>query len=273
MYPLVDTHCHLDFDVYNDDREAVLGRARQAGIHRVLIPGIDLDTSQAAVNLAQTHESIFAAVGVHPNDGDTWIPDALAALRALAQQPKVVAIGEIGLDYYRDRVDRNRQKEIFLEQLELAAELNLPVIIHNRQASEDILPLLAAWVAKLRKSGSPLAARPGVLHAYDGNTATAQHAADLNFFMGIGGPVTFKNALERQSVVAQLPLNWILTETDGPFLTPHPFRGRRNEPAYIRQIAEKIAELQQTTLAVVAEATARNAARLFAWGDEIDKDV
>jgi len=268
---LADTHCHLDFNLFNEDREQVLERARQAGLLHILNPGIDLASSRLAQKLAETYDSVCAAVGVHPNDSLTWEEASptgggtLQALRELAARPKVVAIGEIGLDYYRERAPHAVQQAVFRRQLDLAAELALPVVVHNRQASADVLRILAEWQSGLAKSGSPLADRPGVLHSYAGDLVTARQAISLGFLIGITGPVTFKNALDLQKVVSALPLESLLIETDAPFLTPHPHRGQRNEPAYVRMVAEKIAFLHNRPVSVVAETTSANASRLFNW--------
>jgi TatD DNase family protein len=184
----------------------------------------------------------------------------------MAQHPKVAAIGEIGLDYFRDRAPRPVQREVFHAQLELAAEKNLPVVIHNREAMEDVWAELSAWLADLAREKSPLASRPGVLHSYDGTIDQARLAVEKGFFIGISGPVTFKNAPERQQVAAGLPLDHLLIETDAPYLTPHPYRGQRNEPAYVAYVAEKLASLHQQTPEGVAQITCDNADKLFDWG-------
>jgi TatD DNase family protein len=267
LAPLVDTHCHLDFDSFDSDREEVLSRARETEVRWVLNPGIDLPTSRAAIRLAKTYpEEIRAAVGIHPNDGGTWTPGTLAELRDLASQPEVLAIGEIGLDFYRDRVPEGKQVEILEAQLELAAELGLPVIIHSRKAIQALLPILTNWQAKLSGKGLPLANRPGVLHSFEGTLEEGQQAVTLNFFIGVSGPITFTNARERKSVIGSLPLSHLVLETDAPFLTPHPHRGQRNEPAFVRLIAMKISELFNQPLAEIIETTSKNAAQLFAWG-------
>ena len=262
---LADTHCHLDFYAFDDDRQEVLARSWQAGVERILDPGIHLVSSQKAVQLAEEHNQVYAAVGVHPNDAQSWEQDSLTRLKDLAGHPKVVAIGEIGLDYYRDRAPRDLQRRILLEQLDLAAELNLPVVIHNRQASADVMAILAEWQAQLAASGSGLAEQPGVLHSYSDNEEIALRAIAHHFLIGFTGPVTFRNAPELQRVAAALPLDHLLVETDAPFLSPQPHRGRRNEPSFVRLIAEKIAELHHVELDTVARLTAANAARLFHW--------
>jgi TatD DNase family protein len=208
---------------------------------------------------------VYAAVGVHPNDALTWQADTLAQLRESAADSKVVAIGEIGLDYYRDRAPRDLQRRVFLEQLALAAEIDLPVVVHNREATGDTLEILAGWQAELRESGSPLADRPGVLHSYSQAEEPARQAMALNFYIGFTGPVTFRNAPDLQRVAAALPIDRLLVETDAPFLAPHPQRGKRNEPAYVRLVVEKIAELKEMSFDSVASITTANAERLFRW--------
>lgn len=266
--PLTDTHCHLNFNIYEADRERVLARAWEAGLERLLIPAIDLTSGEATVELAESHPNIYAAVGVHPNDALSWGVETLAQLRELAAHPKVVAIGEIGLDYYRDRTPRELQQRVLRQQLELAAELRLPVILHNRQAGEDLLEILRVWQMQRVTTSLPLAGRPGVLHSFsdrEDREEVARQALSLDFFIGVSGPVTFRNAENLQRVIASLPLESLLVETDAPFLTPHPLRGQRNEPAYVRLIAGKIAELHAQSFETVAQITTANARRLFDW--------
>ena len=265
MYELVDTHCHLDFNSFDTDREAVISRAREAHLARILNPGVDLETSARAVALAERFPEIYAAVGVHPNDSLSWNGHSLDDLRALTALKKVVAIGEIGLDYYHDDVPHKVQQRVFQEQLNLSKEIDLPVIIHNRQATEDVLEMLSSWCSDLEASRSQLAARPGVLHSFSGDVCAAEKALRLNFYLGITGPVTFKNAKVMQDVVQEAPLTSLLLETDAPFLTPQPHRGQRNEPAYVVWVAGKIAEIRSQTLESVAEATKLNSKRLFNW--------
>lgn len=256
---LVDTHLHLDFHQFDDDRSAVVERAVEAGVTRMITIGTDLESSRAAVALAERYTEVYAAVGVHPNDSADWDPDETpAALRALADHPKVVAIGEIGLDYYWERVSHEQQARVFQAQLDLAATLGLPVIIHDRDAHADIMATLRAWVSE-RGSG---VAR-GVLHFFSGDREMAEEALALGFYLGVDGPITFKKAGEMQSLVKSLPLERLLVETDAPFLAPHPYRGKRNEPAYVVEVARKIAELQERPLSEVAAQTTRNAQALF----------
>jgi TatD DNase family protein len=290
-----DTHCHLDFNKFDEDRQAVLQRAFDAGITRLLIPGLDWDSSLAAVQLAASRPAIFAAVGFHPTDVEKWEEGSYEKLKTLMVEPaaalsprlefqeqssggenKIVAVGEIGLDYYwiKEPERQDHQREILKQQLQLAAEVNKPVVIHMReandawfgQASSDLLDILAGWHSSLRAQGHSLAERPGVLHSFNGSLETARKALDLSFFIGVTGPVTYKNAEEKRQIIRQLPLERLLIETDSPFLTPVPFRGKRNEPAFVIHIADKIAEIHMTTREQVGQITSANAARLFGWG-------
>ena len=231
----------------------------------MLNPGINLGSSQAVVNLSEKYAEVYAAVGVHPNDGLSWDSRTLRRLRELSNHPKIVAVGEIGLDFYRDRTPKELQIRIFIKQLELAAELTLPVIIHSRDAMAEVLEILTDWHKGLVNSHSVLADRPGVLHSFSGDEKFAEQTRMLNFFIGITGPVTFRNAKNLQDLVIRLPLQDLLIETDAPFLTPHPRRGKRNEPSNVKLVAEKIAELHQEAYNTVTEITTANATRLFKW--------
>jgi TatD DNase family protein len=262
---LTDTHCHLDFDWFDSDRDQVIDRARSAGLKRLLNPGITIESSRKAINLADKYPEVFAAAGVHPNDGLTWDDESLSDLRVLAKHSKVVAIGEIGLDYYRDRTPKDVQKQIFVEQLELAAELGLPVVIHCREAMPDMLEILSDWKTGLEEAHSRLVRYPGVLHSFSGTEMDAEKIQKMNFLIGITGPITFQKAVVLQELVIRLPLRSILIETDAPFLTPHPFRGKRNEPGRVKLVAEKIADLHQEAYNTVTKTTAANAAELFGW--------
>ena len=266
MPNLADTHCHLYFELFCEDLQEVLERAGDCGITRIMIPGIDLETSKQAVQLTEDYIGGYAAVGVHPNDvAAGWTVNTFQELKDLARHPKVRAVGEIGLDYYRDRSPRDLQLKAFVSQLEMAADLQLPVIIHNRESMQDLWPILSDWQTQLERSGSQLAHRPGVLHSFDGTLDTAYYAIQHHFLIGVSGPVTFKNAKDRQQIMTELPLGSLVLETDAPFLTPHPFRGRRNEPARILNIAEKLAKLKSLTVEQVAQETSRNAEYLFQW--------
>jgi TatD DNase family protein len=263
--PLVDSHCHLDVEQFDADRAAVMERARGAGVQWIINPGIDLQHCRQAIALAEQYAEVYAAVGIHPNSSADFSAATLAEVRRLAQHPKVVAIGEIGLDYYWQKVASAQQAYAFRSQLELAAELGLPVIIHNRDATEDTVAMLGDWVDDNATRRSPLATRPfwGVLHAFGGELALAQQAFDWHFVVGLGGPITFRNAQRLQEVVAQLPLDRCMIETDAPYLTPHPHRGKRNEPAQVALVCDQIAHLQGKARTTVAQATTAVAYRFF----------
>lgn len=270
MLPLVDTHCHLDFHNFDSDRSEVIKRARQAGVTQMIVPAVDILSSRQVVDLANCEADIFAAVGVHPNDLKDWQPTDLAVLRELAVSSKVVAIGEIGLDYYRNHASKMQQQEVMRQQLHLAGSLCLPVIVHirnaspqDRQATIDAFEMLFHWQAGLSDEHSKLAARPGVLHSFSDNIGSAQQAIEKNFFIGISGPVTYRNADELRRVVEALPLEKLVIETDAPFLTPHPHRGERNEPANVKLVAQRIAIVREIEPTTVALQTTENAAFLF----------
>jgi TatD DNase family protein len=262
---LSDTHCHLYFDLFDEDREEVIVRAWENGVKKILLPGIDLSSSHQAVEFANQHANLFAAVGVHPNDGATWNVHTLNELSDLCRHPKVVAIGEIGLDYYRQHSTPELQKEILHAQLDLAVQSGKPVILHNRQSTDDLIQILSEWVSGLKTSHHPLADRPGVVHSFQGDLAEANRLIEMNFFLGISGPITYKNSKPLQIVIRELPLDYLLLETDAPFLSPHPYRGKRNEPANIPIIAEMLANIKEKPFAEIAEQTENNAKTLFAW--------
>ena len=286
---LTDTHCHLDLHKFDEDREAVIQRAIETGVERILVPGLEMDSSKAVIRLANSYPNIYAAVGFHPTDLDKWDENSISELKSLlgneSHSPdgrkvrgegKILAIGEIGLDYYwvKEPEKQAQQREVLQQQLKLAQEVNLPVIIHMREendawfgpASADLLEILTSWQGELKSMGHLLAEKPGVLHSYNGNLETAQKAMQLNFYIGVTGPVTYKNAEEKRQVIRQLPLERLLIETDAPFLSPVPHRGKRNEPAFVSHIADKIAEIHMTTREQVAEMTSNNAKNLFGWG-------
>jgi TatD DNase family protein len=273
---LTDTHCHLDFNTFDEDRQAVIQRARQAGVGRVLLPALDLRSSRAIIALAESEPDLYAAVGFHPTDLDEFSEEAFAEVQQLADHPKVLAVGEIGIDYYwvKETEKRRFQQEILRRQLALAQSVAKPVVIHMREendawsgnASTDLLEILTEWHATLSAADHPLVKKPGVLHSFNGDLETAQRAIEMDFYLGVTGPVTYKNAQEKRRIIGQLPLERLLIETDAPFLTPVPRRGKRNEPAFVAYIADKIAEIHKTTREQVAEITAANAARLFGWG-------
>lgn len=264
----VDSHCHLDSRRFEADREAVIVRAAESGVTHLVNPGVDLPSSRSAVKLAQQHECIYAAVGVHPHEAKTLDADALKELRRLAASPKVVAVGEIGLDYYRDLSPRDVQRRALETQLELAAELGLPVIIHDRDAHHDVVTILRDWCNSFDARRLTLDGRVGVMHSFSGDTRLAEQVLALGFTVGISGPVTYSNADRLRETARALPLERLLIETDAPYLTPHPHRGQRNEPAYIRWVAQAVADVRGLTLEAVAARTSANAQALFGWADD-----
>jgi TatD DNase family protein len=240
---------------FEDDRVEVLDRARAAGVERVLIPALDLASSRRAVALAEQFTEVRAAVGVHPNSVEDFTAETLAALRDLARHEKVDAIGEIGIDLYWKTVTLDKQQQAFRAQLELAADLGRPVIIHDRDAHAEVMASLRA--------AAPAAGV--VLHAFSGGEDMAAEAVEAGYYLGVDGPLTYKKNAALRRLFAGLPLERILVETDAPFLTPQPRRGTRNEPAFVRYVAEKLAEIRQLSLKDTAAATSANAARLFRW--------
>lgn len=265
-FELIDTHCHLDFNVFDDDRDTVINNAYEVGVTHMINPGVDIQSSEKIIELSRQYEAIFAAVGVHPNSSNTdseW----LIQLKKLVKHAKVVAIGEIGLDYYRKTNSIDYQKQLFNLQLRLAQNVNLPVIIHSRQAGSDVIQILSGWKTILKNDNSPLQDLPGVLHSFSDELDIAKKAIELGFFIGITGPITFSNAQELQATIANVPVESLLIETDAPFLTPHPNRGKRNEPANIIYIAEKIAEIHNLPLERVIKQTTLNAKRVFRLRD------
>jgi TatD DNase family protein len=262
---LVDTHCHLNFDAFDYDREQVIKRARENGIYRILIPGIDIETSRSAIDCSDVYDDVYASIGIHPNLGYTWTSQSYEELRKIALHRKVVAIGEIGLDYYRDQTPKKQQQVIFKKQLELAADIGKPVIIHNREASDDILNIIQEWYEGLNNDRSSLVEHPGVMHSFSGNINFAGEIVAYNFKIGITGPITFNNSRLLQELVRSHQTDNLLIETDAPYLTPNPYRGKRNEPANVRIIAEKIAELKEVSFDKIAKVTTAEANRLFGW--------
>jgi TatD DNase family protein len=252
---LIDSHCHLDDPRFDNDREAVLQRARAEGVTEFVTIGCDLPTSQRAVSLAQQYPPVFSSIGVHPHEAAGITPATYDALRTLAKQPKVVAYGEIGLDYYYNFSPPEIQRQRFREQIALARELRLPVIIHSRDAKKDTLTILEE--EKANEFG-------GVFHCFTGDLEMAKAALGLGFFISFSGIVTFPKAAELQKVAQELPLDRMLVETDSPYLTPHPYRGKRNEPAYVQHVARKIAQLRPSlTFEEVMDSTRSNAKKLF----------
>ena len=250
---LIDSHAHIQLDRFDTDREAVLERAKDTGVHAIMVIGFDLDTSRGAVVLAEKYDCIYATVGMHPHDAKDLNDETVHIFRDFAAHPKVIALGEMGLDYYRNLSPRPVQKEAFERQLDLAEELDLPIVIHNREAYHDILPILQARRGKVR----------GVMHCFSGDVQIMRQSLALGFYIGIGGPVTYRKSDALQEVAQEVPADALLVETDCPWLAPQFRRGKRNEPAYVRAAAEKIAELRGISLEEIGEITTQNFEGLF----------
>jgi TatD DNase family protein len=254
---LVDSHAHIDTSRFNADREAVISAAFEGGITRIVDPGCDLASSQLALSLAKKHPGVvFAAAGTHPHDATTYSDEVGMHYREMAREPEVVAIGEFGLDYFRMLSPRDVQRSVFCSHLQLASECDLPCIIHVRDSHDDVIELLRAHGRGLR----------GVFHCFSGNVAQAEECLEFEGFMlSFAGPLTRQgNALPE--VARMAPLDRILVETDSPYLVPQPLRTRRNEPLFVKHVAEKLAEIRGMTFEEIAQATTANAVRLFGLG-------
>jgi TatD DNase family protein len=262
MTMLIDSHCHLQFPQFQDDRPQVLERAWQAGLSAMVLVGTDADCSQQALSLAESHPNLFASVGWHPHQAAQFDDRASLALRRLAQSPKAVAVGEIGLDFYRRLSPPETQRAVFQQMLDLAAELGLPVVIHSRSAEDETFAILSGWAAQV-KDQWPQERPLGVVHCFSGDLALALRYVQLGFLVSIAGNVTYSNTARLASVVAGLPLERLLVETDAPYLTPQSRRGRRNEPSFLLETVGKIAEIRAQTVREVADQTSANAAAFY----------
>jgi TatD DNase family protein len=253
---IIDTHCHLDDERYNDDLDTVLSNAKEQGVEKFIIPGADPESLERAVEISEKYEDVYFAVGVHPYDAKNY---NRSTLEKYVNHPKCVAIGECGLDYFRlpedeDEIEAEKklQKEVFVDQILWAKELKKPLIVHIRESSADCLALLDAYAGE----------EGGVLHCYNADESLLK-LADKNFYYGIGGVLTFKNARKLINVYPKIPEEKLLIETDAPYLTPHPHRGERNEPSYTTLVADKMCELSELSRAEMETLTTDNAARLF----------
>ena len=257
---MIDSHCHLDFKHYDGRRDEVVREANEAGVHTIVNIGVDLETSRRSVELAERFACVYATVGVHPHDAKTLDNATLTELRYLAAHKKVVAIGEIGLDFYRDLSPRDLQGKAFRTQLELAVELKLPIVIHTRDSFEETIEIVADYAPDLRG---------GVFHCFPGDVDAAYRVFDLGFVVGLGGVTTFPKSRIAQ-VAAEVPLDKIILETDAPFIAPVPHRGQTNCPAYVRYVRDKIAELRGVTPADVDTATDRTCRKLYRLGETFE---
>ncbi|HSQ23480.1 MAG TPA: TatD family hydrolase [Pyrinomonadaceae bacterium] len=259
MTQFIDSHCHIDGPEYDADRDEVIARAREAAVTTMLNVGTGDPHSGAferAVELAETHDEIYAAVGVHPHDAKLFDDAAEERLLGLVKKSRrVVAWGEIGLDYHYDHSPRDVQREVFRRQLSLARELNLPVIVHSREADEDTIGILREKLSDYE--------RGGVMHCFGGSLQMAREAIELGFYISFAGNLTFKKAEDLRDIARQLPLDRLMVETDCPYLTPVPFRGKRNEPARVVETARSLAELHGREVSEVAQITSENFDRLF----------
>ncbi len=251
---LFDTHTHINAEDYKDDFQEMLSRAGEAGVEQMLVVGFDHPTIKRAMQIVEQYENFYAAVGWHPVDAIDMTDADLDWIRELSGHPKVVALGEMGLDYHWDKSPAEIQQDVFRRQIRLAKEVGLPIVIHNREATQDILTIL-----KEERAGEI----GGIMHCFSDDWASAKEFIDLGFHIGIGGPVTFKNAQLPKEVASQVPIDRLLVETDCPYLSPHPFRGKRNEPARVKLVAEKIAELRGLSYEELTRKTFDNACQLF----------
>lgn len=251
---MFDSHAHLDSERFEGERDEIIARAKEVGLTLIMNPGASYESSVKAVELSEKYDMVYAAVGVHPHDADTMDDMMLSLLKALAKKKKVKAIGEIGLDYHYDYSPRDVQKQVFIDQIRLAKSLKLPIIIHDREANDDVLRILKEENAF--ETGV-------VMHCYSGSAELARQYVKLGAYISIAGPLTFKNNRKTIEVVEAMPLDRLFIETDSPFLTPVPYRGKRNEPAHVQYVADKIAEIKGLTYKEVVEATKANACRFF----------
>jgi len=251
---LFDTHVHLNAWQFKEDLNKVIERAVEAGVTRMTVVGFDEETIPTAIEIAETYDFIYAAVGWHPVDAIDFKDHHLDYLREYAQHEKVVALGEMGLDYHWDKSPKDVQEKVFRAQIQLAKEVNLPIIIHNREATDDVIRILQE--EKAEEVG-------GIMHCYSGTVEQMQPCLEMNFYISLAGPVTFKNAKLPKKVAKEVPLDRLLVETDAPYLAPHPFRGKRNEPAYVTKVAEAIAELRNMDYETICEITTKNALAIY----------
>ena len=250
----IDTHVHLNADQYEADVAEVIERALEAGVEKMVVVGFDRKTINKAMELTEQYPFIYAVVGWHPVDAIDCTEEDLKWIESLAAHPKVVGIGETGLDYYWDKSPKEVQQQLFRKQIRLAQKVGLPIIIHNRDATADVVRILQEEQAE--KTG-------GIMHCFGGSVETAKECIRMDFSISLGGPVTFKNAKTPKEVATEISLDHLLIETDAPYLAPHPFRGKRNEPALVTLVAEEIARLKGLSVEEVAARTSENALKRF----------
>jgi len=251
---LFETHAHLNAKEFDEDREEVIARAQENGVSTIVNIGFNAETIPTCMELAEAHDFIYAVIGWHPQDAKDMTDEHLEWIEELSRHPKVVGLGEMGLDYYWDTSPKDVQAEVFRKQIRLARKLDMPIIIHNRDAHQDVLTILKE--EKAAEVG-------GIMHCFSGSWETAKLALDMNFSISFGGPLTFKNAKQPKEVAAKVPLDKLLIETDCPYLTPHPFRGKRNESGYVRYVCEEMANIRGLSYEEMAQITSENAKQLF----------
>ena len=254
----LDTHCHLNHPSFSGDLETVLENANLAGISKIIVPGWDADSSQQAVLLAEKYPQLYAAVGIHPTEWQYVSSEEVNKVRDLSTHPRVVAIGEIGLDYYHAPLDKIAQRDLLLSMLDIADVSHKPVILHSRESMDDILVLMQQWL-----KNHPKWISPGVFHAFEGDLKQAQESIDLGFLLGVGGPITYKNAALKREVFSHIPLEKMLLETDAPYLAPVPQRGKRNEPAFLKYVVPELADLCTTSEEAISEQLMKNSTKMF----------
>jgi TatD DNase family protein len=250
---LADSHAHLEMNDFDRDRDEVIRRAENAGVDLIITVGTTLDDCRKAVSIANKYKNVYAAIGIHPHEVKDIDETTYETLKKLAKMDKVVAFGEIGLDFFRNLSPRDVQIRRFGEQLELASEIGLPIIIHDRDAHQETLEMLGGWKGKHR----------GVVHCFSGNYKMAEKCLEMGFFISIPGAITFGKSEKLQDVIRHIPVTDILVETDAPYLTPHPHRGKRNEPAYVIHTARKVAEIKGLSLEELANVTYQNTRNVF----------
>ncbi|MFT2142322.1 TatD family hydrolase [Staphylococcus sp. GDY8P145P] len=251
---LIDTHVHLNADQYDEDLQEVIDRALEEGIDRMFVVGFDTNTIERTMKLIDQYDFIYGIIGWHPVDAFDCTEERLQWIEELSKHPKIIGIGEMGLDYHWDKSPKDIQKEVFRKQIALAKRVQLPIIIHNREATQDCVDILK------EENASEVG---GIMHSFSGSNEIADEILKMNFYISLGGPVTFKNAKQPKEVAQHVPLDRLLVETDAPYLSPHPYRGKRNEPARVKLVAEQIAELRGISYEEVCKATTENAERLF----------
>ena len=260
----VDTHCHLNYGTFQDTIHEVVNRARESGVNKIVVPGLDFDSSMKAIELASRFDCIYASVGIHPSEAHQAKKGYLQSFEKLVKEDKVVAVGEIGLDFYHHPETKTGQLKILDSMLALASDNQKPVILHSRNSLDLLIEIINQWVTQNKSEVKDFL---GVFHSFEGNALQGLKVRSLRMAIGIGGPVTFRNALEKQNMIKELGIQNLVLETDSPFLSPHPFRGNPNEPARIPIIGQKISELLGMPLVEVAKVTTANARSLFRWDD------